>query len=106
MSAADITHTCEFSVPPDHPALAGHFPGRPIVPGVVLLDRVLAEADRWLGRALAVRTLPQAKFNAALLPGELAQLDLTLAGATLRFSIRRAATLIAQGSFGVAEPGA
>src|SRR5262245_4717863 len=106
MSAADITHTCEFSVPPDHPALVGHFPGRPIVPGVVLLDRVLAEAERCLGRALTVRALPQAKFNATLLPGERAQLDLTLAGTTLRFTIRRSATVIAQGSFGVAEPGA
>ena len=27
-----------FRVEADHPALEGHFPGRPIVPGVVLLD--------------------------------------------------------------------
>jgi 3-hydroxyacyl-[acyl-carrier-protein] dehydratase len=31
--------------PPDHPALAGHFPQRPIVPGVMLLDAALHAID-------------------------------------------------------------
>lgn len=31
-----------FAIGADHPSLPGHFPGRPIVPGVVLLDEVAA----------------------------------------------------------------
>ena len=40
-----------FTVPHDHPSLPGHFPGRPVVPGVVLLDRVLAAIEAAHGPA-------------------------------------------------------
>ena len=57
-----------FTVPHDHPALPGHFPGQPVVPGVVVLDAVLAaiEAD---GHAIGTLGLPQVKFVQPLLPG-------------------------------------
>jgi 3-hydroxyacyl-[acyl-carrier-protein] dehydratase len=56
-------------VPHTHPSLAGHFPGDPIVPGVVLLDRVLAVLGEWLpGRAVV--GLTQAKFLLPLKPDE------------------------------------
>jgi 3-hydroxyacyl-[acyl-carrier-protein] dehydratase len=31
----------------DHPSLPGHFPEAPIVPGVVILDEVLAALTEW-----------------------------------------------------------
>jgi 3-hydroxymyristoyl/3-hydroxydecanoyl-(acyl carrier protein) dehydratase len=31
-----------FLIPQDHPSLPGHFPGNPIMPGVVVLDCAMA----------------------------------------------------------------
>jgi len=61
-----------FTVAPDHPALAGHFPGAPVVPGVVLVEHVL-EA---IGEAGAPLRLPRVKFLQPLLPGETAEVAL------------------------------
>lgn len=61
----------EFRVPATHPALAGHFPGNPVVPGVLLLDQVLHALTQSTGRS--VTRLRQVKFMSVLLPGELAR---------------------------------
>lgn len=61
-----------FRVEPGAPCLDGHFPGRPVVPGVVLLDAALA-ALAWPG---PVR-IEQAKFVRPCLPGM--DLELVLA---------------------------
>lgn len=65
----------QFSIQPDHPSLPGHFPGQPIVPGVVLLDRVLEAIEAEHGLLGALR-LPQVKFLQPLLPGEIASIVL------------------------------
>lgn len=64
-----------FTIDADHPALPGHFPGRPVVPGVVVLDRVLAAIEAAHGPLGALR-LPQVKFVRPLLPGEAARIEL------------------------------
>jgi 3-hydroxyacyl-[acyl-carrier-protein] dehydratase len=96
------THTASVRIPSNHPSLAGHFPGRPVVPAVVLLDCVLSEAERWLGTAPVATGLTQAKFTAPLLPEQTVQLELTLQGSELRFGITRAADSIARGTFTLA----
>ncbi|MFM9885018.1 MAG: hypothetical protein ACKVQT_18500 [Burkholderiales bacterium] len=53
----------------DHPSLPGHFPGRPVVPGVLLLAQVVAAyCDRHPG--VSIDLVPQAKFHSPLLPAE------------------------------------
>jgi 3-hydroxyacyl-[acyl-carrier-protein] dehydratase len=97
-----LIHETTLHVAASHPSLEGHFPGRPIVPGVVLLDCVLAEVQRWQRRSLRVIGLPQVKFIAPLLPEERAQLQLRLDEQELRFTVLRGTDLIAQGLFQLA----
>lgn len=79
----------EFSVPADHPSLPGHFPGNPVVPGVLLLDHVLHALEQSTGRSVA--RLQQVKFVSILLLGELANgyWDVEDSRATFRVSARR-----------------
>lgn len=51
-----------------HPCLAGHFPGRPIVPAVVLLERVMAIAGS-AAPELRITGVSEAKFVRPVLPG-------------------------------------
>ncbi len=84
-------------VSPLHPALAGHFPGNPIVPGVVILRRVcraVAEAH-----GAAVSAVPVVKFHAPLRPAEPFDIGLEPAGeGSVSFRVVRGETLIAAGT--------
>lgn len=91
----------QFTVAPSHPCLPGHFPGRPIVPGVVVLDHVLAAIEAAHGPLGPLR-LPQVKFVAPLLPGEAARVELDGAAPRWRFRVLRGNTLLASGE--VAAP--
>ncbi|MCP9451692.1 MAG: hypothetical protein NNA23_03300 [Nitrospira sp.] len=54
----------------DHPSIAGHFPRRPIVPGVVILGEVLETIRLAEPDLKTVSGIPVAKFASPLKPGE------------------------------------
>ena len=89
------THSEKFHIAADHPTLPGHFPGAPVVPGVVLLDRVVATVERiWQAQVCG---LPQVKFLRPLLPGQLAQLTIEGDAAGMRFRIVEGTHSVASG---------
>jgi len=79
----------DFRVPASHPALPGHFPGRPIVPGVLLLDHVIETLQQATGEGVAV--VREVKFRSALQPDEAAHVVCEREGprAAFRVSVRR-----------------
>jgi len=88
----------------DHPSLAGHFPGQPLVPGVILLEQVALALRAWRGQRLT-RVL-EAKFMQPLLPAQRALLRLSAVGrpeqwhqppARLRFEILHDGSVLARG---------
>lgn len=63
-------------IPADAPYLDGHFPGRPIVPGAKLLERVIATLQTHAGlRAGGTLEVPVVKFLVPVAPGSEVNVD-------------------------------
>jgi 3-hydroxyacyl-[acyl-carrier-protein] dehydratase len=85
-----------------HPALAGHFPGDPIVPGALLVARVVRAAAPLAGGPLCA--VPVAKFHAPLRPGERFEIELEPEReATIAFRVLRGDVVLASGKLRFGE---
>ncbi len=65
----------QFSVAANHPSLQDHFPGNPIVPGVVILNEVL-HIVREMTDFVSWSGAPNVKFHSPLRPEEMVELSL------------------------------
>lgn len=98
-----MTIIAEIVIPTDHPTFSGHFPGAPIVPGVVLLDETLHAIARLSGVVVERCTLSAVKFRNVVRPGRAVTLHYDFVGAGgVRFELRSGATIVASGSLKVA----
>ena len=83
-------------IAPDAPYLRGHFPGRPILPGVVQLWLVVEHLVGEVGSSLFLRSIKFARLRQLVVPGD--RLDVAfrpVADSYMRAEITRSGVLVA-----------
>jgi 3-hydroxyacyl-[acyl-carrier-protein] dehydratase len=98
MSETAATAHIALCIGADHPALAGHFPGQPLIPGVVLLDEALQAIEHHCGASVPPWRLGAVKFHRAVSGGVSLELSCEAAEGLVRFELHRGRELIASGS--------
>lgn len=96
----------QLRVAATHPALAGHFPGQPIVPGVMLLDETVNALERELsadGAASSHRPqIQNVKFHRPVRPEETLQLQYEVRGGVTHFELLCGEARIVTGALSLA----
>jgi 3-hydroxymyristoyl/3-hydroxydecanoyl-(acyl carrier protein) dehydratase len=103
----DVQLRQRIDIAVDHPAFAGHFPGRPMLPGVALVAEAMeaAVADPALARAIgSAPRLSVVKFLEPVGPGASLDIALRLEARTVAFRIGdKAGRTVATGQFARAD---
>lgn len=76
----------EKDVKPDEPFFQGHYPGRPIMPGVLILESVFQTGAILMGKRIGslgdripvVTRVNQVKFKHAVYPGDVMEIEVTV----------------------------
>lgn len=83
----------------DHPAFDGHFPGAPVLPGVVLLDETIRAIELAQGVEPRCWRVASVKFLRAVVPGEALTLEQErLANGSVRFTVLSGGRTVASGA--------
>lgn len=108
MNAAELKATID--IPADGPWFEGHFPGKPVLPGVAELTLAIAALRQETGKPLPLRRVGFARLRHLVLPGDRLELSaresagLEGESARLRFDLKRDGMLVANGEFIVGTP--
>lgn len=94
-----MTYERQLAIDRHHPALSDHFPGHPVVPGVVVLDEVIETLREQQSQRLVITGLPSVKLSSPLLPQEMLTIAVqTEDPETAAFTCRAGTRLVASGS--------
>lgn len=108
VNTADLRAT--IAIPAGGLWFEGHFPGRPILPGVAELALAIAALRRETGKPLPLRGIAFARLRHLVLPGDRLELSAHTGTAPaadtvrLRFDLKRDGVLVANGEFTVGTP--
>ena len=92
--------TSQISIPSDSGYFEGHFPGRPILPGVAQLALMLEALERETEEPVPLRGIGFTRLRQLVLPGESLVLTAkTVDEGRLRITLKRDDTLITNGEF-------
>lgn len=56
--------TARFIFRPDFPGFKGHFPGKPVLPGICKIQAVIAMIEKWHKKNVCLKEISLAKFLA------------------------------------------
>jgi 3-hydroxyacyl-[acyl-carrier-protein] dehydratase len=76
----------QLNISPNHPVMADHFPGNPIVPGAVILDRVSQALKSEMKNNIEIYKFSRAKFLSPLKAGIPAVIEFKITGNLARFT--------------------